>query len=304
VNASKAIAWIAAFALVLFIIGFYPPLWLGILALAGHSPDCPLSQAIHSQQNLDLQLAIKDRLLASSKLLETDDLDFHHWQTAKGLFWIPKGSDFILPYNLAEQERQIYGTRDHFVRPGEVVLDCGANVGVFVNEALKAGARIVVAIEPAPENLECLRRNFASQIKTGSVIIYPKGVWDKDDFLSLNVDEGNSAADSFVLRPENATPTVEKLPLTTIDKLVAELHLDRVDFIKMDVEGAEPKAITGARQTLVRYHPRLSVSVYHQPEQPAVISKLVQQAWPGYRRICGPCSYDNGMIRPDVLWFQ
>ena len=62
----------------------------------------------------------------------------------------------------------------------------------------------MVAIEPAPENIECLSRNFKDEIARGRVIVYPKGVWDKDDFLTMNIDEHNSAADSFVINPEGS----------------------------------------------------------------------------------------------------
>ena len=48
-----------------------------------------------------------------------------------------------------------------------MVLDGGAHVGVYVREALDRGARLVVAIEPAPANVECLRRNFPEEIADG-----------------------------------------------------------------------------------------------------------------------------------------
>ena len=178
------------------------------------------------------------------------DASYEQWKTPMGTYWIPTDSRYVLPFNLAEQQREIYGHGDHFVRPGDIVLDCGANIGVFVHSALRAGAQKVIAIEPAPENLECLRRNFKPEMEQGRVVIYPKGVWDRDDFLTLNITHANSAADSFVITPEHSSPSSEKLPLTTIDKLVAELGLPRVDFIKMDIEGAEVKALNGARETI------------------------------------------------------
>jgi len=282
----------------------YPPARILALVLAGRSPHCPLQDALKSHTNQTLQIETKDRILLKSTIIQKDERGFHQWRTPKGEYWIPEGSDFVLPFNLAEQERKIYGSAHHFVKPGDTVLDCGANVGVFTTEALNAGAKLVVAIEPAPENLECLRRNFAQQIEAGRVIVYAKGVWDKEDFLTLNVVEHNSAADSFVLNPVGAQTTTQKLPLTTIDNLVNELHLDRVDFIKMDIEGAEPKALAGARATLAKYHPRLSISAYHEPDHPDVISKVVKSAWDGYQTECGPCAMENVTIRPDILWFH
>jgi FkbM family methyltransferase len=173
-----------------------------------------------------------------------------------------------------------------------------------VYQALHAGAGVVVAIEPAPENIECLRRNYSREIAAGRVIVYPKGVWDKDDFLTLNVDSHNSAADSFVLHPDGAQATGQKLPLTTIDKLVAELGLPKVDFIKMDIEGAEPNALRGARGTLERWHPKLSISAYHKPNDPVEIPQVIRAAWSGYQQECGPCAEANAHIRPDILWFH
>lgn len=282
----------------------YPPAKLSALVLAGRSPACPLANAVRSEQNLKDQIETKDRILKASKMIAKDE-HFEQWETPRGTYWIAKESRYVLPYNLAEQDRRIYGSGTNFVRPGDIVLDCGANIGVFIHESLNAGAKKVIAIEPAPENLEALRRNFKAEIEAGRVVIYPKGVWDKDDFLTLNIDHGNSAADSFVMHPEHATATAEKFPLTTIDKLVAELGLERVDFIKMDIEGAEVRALHGGAGTIAKFHPRMSLSVYHEPDHPVEVPKAVRAAWPGYRMECGPCAFDkdNKRIRPDIVYF-
>ena len=150
-------------------------------------------------------------------------------------------------------------------------------------KSLDAGAKTVVAIEPAPENIECLRRNFKSEIDAGRVIVYPKGVWDKDDFLTLHVDDHNSAADSFIIHPKDSHETDQKFPLTTIDKLVAELNLPSVDFIKMDIEGAEVKALNGGRATIAKYHPRMGLSVYHAPDHPVKFRRLRRKHGPATR---------------------
>ena len=281
---------------------FYAPARLAAIVVLGRSPVCPMARALHSDQELQTQIAYKDRILHASKRLESDPAGYRLWDTPHGRFWIPQGSDYVLPFNLAEQERKIYGVGERDVHAGDTVLDCGANVGVFTREALKNGARLVVAIEPAPENIECLRRNFKQEIAAGRVILYEKGVWDKDDMLIMRVDPRNSAADSFVIQREGAVET-KQLPLTTIDKLVAELKLDRVDYIKMDIEGAEQRALQGARETLAKDHPRLSLSAYHVPSDPEKMPQIIRQAWPGYKMECGPCAEANGSIRPDVLYF-
>ena len=49
----------------------------------------------------------------------------------------------------------------------------------------------------------------------------------------------------------------------TIDDLVAQKQLSRLDFIKMDIEGAELEALKGAEDSIRRYRPKLAISVYH-----------------------------------------
>ena len=282
---------------------FYHPARIVAWSVAGRSPVCPLAEALKVDENLSNQVKFKDQILSASKLVEEDPKGFELWDTPKGRYWVPAGSRYVLPFNLAEQQRKIYGTGDFGPHSGDVTLDCGANIGVTVHEELEAGAKTIVAIEPAPENLECLRRNFPAEIASGRVILVPKGVWDKEDVMTLRVDPKNSAADSFVLQREGAVE-LEKIPLTTIDKLVSDMKLDRVDYIKLDIEGAEPNALTGAKQTLAKYKPRLSVASYHKPDHPKVIPEIILAARPDYQMRCGPCSETDVSIRPDVLYFK
>jgi FkbM family methyltransferase len=282
---------------------FYPPVRLFGLVLIGRSPHCPMVQAVGSARHLRRLIDSKDRILAASRLIETDSKGFRLWETPMGRYWIPPNSDYVLPWNLSEQQNKIYGTGDRAVGRGDIVLDCGANVGVYVREALDAGAKTVVAIEPGPENIECLRRNFPAEIASGKVILYEKGVWDKEELLTFYMDPKNPAGDSFVIQREGAEAK-QQMPVSTIDKMVEELKLERVDYIKMDIEGAEQKALIGGRQSIAKFHPRLALSTYHRPDDPEKIPELVRQAWSGYRIECGPCAYANGIIRPDVLFFR
>lgn len=282
---------------------FYPPFKLLALYIGGRSPECSFAQALKASSNLDRQVEYKDRILNASKLIDKDAKGFHLWDTPKGKFWIPEGSDYVLPFNLAEQQRQIYGVGANGPHSGDIVLDCGANIGVTIREELAAGARKVIGIEPGPENLECLRRNFPNEIAAGTVVIIPKGVWNKEDALTLRVDPTNSAADTFVLHRPGAVDVVQ-VPLTTIDRLVGELKLERVDYIKMDIEGSEPNALEGAQETLKRFKPRLSVTTYHAPDHPTLIPAIIKRARPDYIIECGPCSEADNGIRPDVLYFR
>jgi FkbM family methyltransferase len=264
---------------------------------AGRAGNCTLRQSFEGESISRLQQANFLQLSAASRVAESDGV-YQQWSTPLGDYWVPKASGNALLYDLAEQKRNIYGTR---IRSGDVVLDCGANVGVFVRKSLDAGAGKVIAIEPAPDNVECLHRNFPREIAAGRVVVYPKGVWDRDDVLKLAVDPGNSAKDSFV-RPIAHANFVEA-PLTTIDKLAAELNLPRVDFIKMDIEGAERKAIAGASRTIAQFHPRMALCIYHVGGDEVAIPRMVRALVPGYAvdQTC-LCAVDR--VEPEVALFH
>jgi len=280
---------------------FSPPFRLLALVAAGHSPNCPMSHAVRCNSNVVEKTRIKDRILAASHLVK-EESGLELWDTPKGQYWIPKGNRYVLPFNLAEMEQHIYGIGEHFIHAGDIVLDCGASDGDFTRQALQVGAQTVVAIEISPSSAECIRRNTASEIAAGRVIVYPKGVWDKDDTMTLNVDETNFAANSVVMHSESSHPSIQ-VPLTTIDKLVAELKLPRVDFIKMDIEGAEVPALAGARETIARFKPRLAIATEHKPDDEYTIPAAVRKIRPDYQMECGPCLEAIGHVRPDVLYF-
>jgi FkbM family methyltransferase len=204
---------------------------------------------------------------------------------------------------LAEQQNQLYNGGRHAVRLGDVVFDCGANVGTFTRTALNAGAATVVAIEPAPDVVACLRKTFADELRSGRVIVVGKGVWDKRDYLTLRLSS-DSVGDSFVEHP-GARSDVAKIELTTVDQLLKDLNLSRVDYIKMDIEGAEQRALAGAAGTIARFHPRLAIATEHRREDPDVIPGIVRKLWPGYAMECGPCytMYYYSAIEPDVMYF-
>jgi FkbM family methyltransferase len=246
-----------------------------------------------------------ETLKVGSRIVEETSDGLVRFETPVGKFWAPRNTDLL--YVLAEQLLRSYGDGRFRAQPGDIVLDCGANLGTFTWEALSAGAAKVIAIEPVPQNIECLERTFSEEIGAGRVVIIPKGVWHKEDTLEMYLYQ-NSVLDSFVLdqRPEEShrKPKKVPLPLTTIDRIVEELNLPRVDFIKMDIEGAERNALQGARSTVRSHHPRMSVAVENLEDDYLVVPETVANLSQNYRFTCGPCR-QVGLLqtRPDILYF-
>jgi FkbM family methyltransferase len=273
--------------------------------LAGRARGCSVEQAIRSYNTRVTEARLTRDVQAASKLLQESG-EYQQWATPHGTFWAPKPSRGVLFEVVGQQLRGIYRSPDVRVAPGDVVLDCGAAYGVFTRTALLEGASLVVAIEPSPRNVECLRRTFAREIAAGTVIVYPKGLWDREDTLKFWVHP-SSVLDTFVPREwigEQSSATVE-VSVTTLDRLVAELTLNKVDFIKMDIEGAEARALQGGRRTVSTYRPKLAIAMEHFARDRDEIPEVVRSIWSGYRvgaARCRPRRLD-WTIYPEVLFF-
>ncbi|HEV3332844.1 MAG TPA: FkbM family methyltransferase [Bryobacteraceae bacterium] len=272
--------------------------------LVGRTEGCSLDATLNANTALMRFTHLWSEMGGESRIVEREPSGFELVTTSRGQYWTSRHEPLI-GFLLAEQETQIYGDHVRGVRPGDIVLDCGADIGVFTRSALFRGAKLVVAIEPAPPNVESLRRTFAREIAEGRVIVYPKGVWDREDTLDLNVSQGGTmSGGSVVYPPGPLTAYTVKVPLTTIDLMVKELGLPRVDFIKMDIEGAEKNAIRGGAETIRKFHPRMALSTEHLPDDAVAIPRTVQAIRPDYRSEANNCKDRFDSIESNVLLFQ
>jgi FkbM family methyltransferase len=235
----------------------------------------------------------ENQITASRRLLKTEG-DLQLWDVPGArAFWLYRKFDKQNAFAFAEQVANEYWHPAVHVQPGDIVLDCGADYGGVTWQALRAGARKVVAIEIAPEKIPCLNRTFGKEISEGRVVVVPVGVWDHDDTVELGTD-------SVVLQQNVAKRVV---PVTTIDKIVAKLDLPRVDFIAMDIEGAEKRALQGAGGTLRKFKPRIAIAAEHYADGSVAIPKLIRQIVPDYETICGGCLMQARRIVSRVLFF-
>lgn len=182
------------------------------------------------------------------------------------------------------------------VKPGDICLDCGACEGFFALQALAAGAAKVVCVEPSETMAACLAKTFAAEIKSGRVIVrnVAAGVMEGTGRFSFD------SLDPFSGRMGSAMSTVN-IPVTPLAKLCEDLQLPRVDFIKMDIEGAEIQALEGAMPLLLNTHPKLAITSYHRPFDYRMLHALATAA--GYRKIhpAGLTQRGDGIYRPVML---
>lgn len=147
------------------------------------------------------------------------------------------------------------------IRKGDIVVDGGAYTGTFATIASKMSGDEgkVIAFEPDTENHKKLLANIKlNGLK--NVIVIPKGLWSSD--TSLPFRDAHNPGSSFIF-DEPGTDAVVDLPVVSLDRELERLGIDKIDFLKMDVEGAEIEAIKGARSILAKSDPKLAIASYH-----------------------------------------
>lgn len=174
-----------------------------------------------------------------------------------------KNKDFkgpkYLNENLGTLHREIPGylaLRD--VQEGDVILDCGAYNGSFAVYACKKAGKNgkVICFEPDKRNVEILKKNLElNNCKNYEII--QKGLWDKKTKLKFK-----SGGIGAMLSPRGDVI----VNTITIDSELKKLKipLSRVNFVKMDIEGAEIKALGGAKKLLSqKKKPYIAIASYH-----------------------------------------
>lgn len=138
-----------------------------------------------------------------------------------------------------------YGCPEFFEpRTGDVVVDIGANVGEFSLYAASKGAT-AIAFEPDPSVYECLRRNLERYPGASALQL---ALWNER--ATLKFFSAVDRADSSLITPETNVGTVCEVDAVPLDEVAEIAALPRIDFIKIDGEGAEPEILQGAKRTL------------------------------------------------------
>jgi FkbM family methyltransferase len=132
-------------------------------------------------------------------------------------------------------------------RPGMVVVDVGAAIGQFTVFAARLPGATVHAFEPSSSNLETLHSNLQLNHVTGNVSVHQ---------VALGAQHGTgrfeTAGRTWVsgLDPTGRSETAETVPVRTLPEQLAELGIEHVDVLKVNVAGYEPEVLTGALPVL------------------------------------------------------
>jgi FkbM family methyltransferase len=137
------------------------------------------------------------------------------------------------------------------LRPGDVFVDVGANAGLFtLHAARKVGPTgRVVAIEPLPIMLDRLRFNIRAN-RFENVSVVPSAVGDEPGSLLIHICERQHGQSSAIAPIENGVPIT--VGVDTLAAVITAQGLEKVDALKIDIEGYEDRALLPMVRTLPR----------------------------------------------------
>lgn len=147
-------------------------------------------------------------------------------------------------------EEDVTGFLRQVVPENGVVVDAGANIGVLSLLAARLAPRgRVYAFEPAPRTADYIRANAAANRVT-NIEVEAVALSDHEGEIEFAVNTEYPAGAHLAV--DEASITV---PTTTLDAWASRVGLDRLDVLKIDVEGAELLVLAGAAATIARFRP-------------------------------------------------
>lgn len=174
------------------------------------------------------------------------------------------------------------------LKPGNVYVEAGAFWGRYGRIAsLKVGdTGKVVLIEPSPINIDLIQTLISAE-NLANVTLIQKAVWDTKGTQKLNV-EGNSASHRLTFPNAASVVTVET---DTIDNILSDLNVSKVDLLACDVEGAEVELMKGCAKYLnERRILHFAIGAYHAPGNPEAVMKILREA--NFTNL----SYEEGVV--------
>jgi FkbM family methyltransferase len=196
------------------------------------------------------------RLLDARFSFQTETVSYRNQtiRLVKTIWWneIPVFGPEIFPY-FEPIEGQTF----------ESIIDAGAAHGGFsVLAALLNPRAHVYAFEPSPRQRALLSRNAKLNGVADRIHMEPCGLWNEESVLAFRTHAAISSLKVVSVLPDYLAFD-ERVPVARLDHWARLHNLQKLDLIKMDIEGAESAALAGATETLRRFRPQILLQAYH-----------------------------------------
>lgn len=207
--------------------------------------------------------------------------------TRRGVRWsldLREGIDFAI-WLLGAFEPETVRCYEGLIKSGDIVLDVGANIGAHTLRLAKAvsDSGRVIAFEPTDYAFAKLRRNctlnaeLSSRIECMQVMLVSSEIEGQPTPSLYSSWPLKGEADTHRLHQGRLMFT-DGAAARTLDSIIMPMGLQRIDYMKLDIDGHECKMLRGAHRVLAEWHPTIIMELmpYGLEEQGASLEELVE----------------------------
>jgi FkbM family methyltransferase len=183
------------------------------------------------------------------------------------------------------------------VKPGDVVVDLGGNIGIFTRYAYHMGASKIITFEPDRRYFEILKQNAPA-----NAVLFNAAIGDQLGTLTLT--ESSHLGGSNLWHQKDPTVTQYDVNLYTLDYILETGLIDRIDFLKVDIEGSELIALKGISDENLSKIRNVAVEYHHEhlnfneDLRNEFISRFNRLGFNSYLLFCGP----NNALQLIYFW--
>ncbi|MDR0677793.1 MAG: FkbM family methyltransferase [Holosporaceae bacterium] len=191
-------------------------------------------------------------------------------------------NDVVIFYSFAKKQYE-YKKAGIYPRYGDTVIDAGGCYGdtalVFANMVGCHG--VVYSFEMNKSNIQVFEKNCQNNRKLSKIVkIIDKPLYSIKD-IEFFVNE--KRAGSTIYKDDRNLVDSYSVRSLTIDDFMKDYEVEKLNFIKMDIEGSELEALKGASDSIKKYKPQMALSVYHKKNDLDEIPKFVYNLVPEYK---------------------